>query len=202
MESMQGQAIKIIRAPRAVHHVLLCGFVAFAIMFSFVSAANSAADDETAATIDAFYAKWIDVQQSNIPTLKKWLSAHLDKNSEITFEVTAKAPALLDYKFHKTLKADAQKAEEHLIQWLNIHKNSALSYDVKQIKENDETLETEVHYIAHGVTVLPNGRHKTVRLKTDIEIVCLDTLSKPPHINVMRADCALMATSAPLRSLK
>gem|GEM_PF-6903223 len=198
---MQGQVIKILHALNAVPHILLFGFTALC-MTSHLPNARGATDAATTADLDTFYKQWIEVQQSNIPALKKWISVHLDKNSQFTFEVTAKAPALLDYKFHKTLKADTKKAEEHLIQWLNIHKNNTLSYDIKRIKENEDTLETEVHYIAHGVTVLPNGRHKTVRLKTDLEIVCLDTLTKPPNINVVNADCALMATSAPLRSLK
>jgi hypothetical protein len=89
-----------------------------------------------------------------------------------------------------------------LIQWLNIHKHSALTHEIKHVKRHDNSIEAEIHYSANGVTVLPNGRHKTIRLKTKMDIVCIDKLTKQPPMNVMSSNCALMASSAPLRGLK
>ncbi len=201
MECMQGQAIKNLHTTHAVKRAFFCALISIAVLI-FNAAPLHAMDDDTAAQIDAFYAEWVAVQQSNIPALKQWVDTHLDKNSEISVEITAKVPALIDYKFHKTLEINAEKVEDHLIQWLNIHKHSVLTHDIKHIEQRDDTVETEVHYSANGVTVLPNGRHQTIRLKTELEIVCLDILTKQPPINVMKSNCALMATSIPLRALK
>ena len=183
-------------------------FFAFGKVLSFAlivgllfSAKPASSESEIDKGITQFYNNWIDVQRSTIPDVKAWADEHLTTESEIVFKVVAQMPALLDHKFHKTLKIDARKAEKHLVQWLNIHKHSTLDMNIIESIKEDDVYKNKVSYSAQGVTVLPNGKHKTIRLKTNLDVTCDDILDER-KLSIIKSTCELNASSVPLRSLK
>lgn len=194
MECMQGQDIK------HRYHRLISKFLCL-LSCAIVCTATPSRADDIDTDITSFYQNWLTAQKSNIPAVKDWADTHLNADSEITVKVVAKIPSLIDHEFRKTLKIDARKAEKHLVQWLNIHKHNVLDVEIIESVKKDDIYKTKVSYKAHGVTVLPAGKHKTVRLKTDLDVICNDTLTEPP-INVIKSKCVLNASSVPLRSLK
>ncbi len=163
--------------------------------------------------IKQFYADWVSVQQSNIPALQNWAAQHLNEQSALSIKVTAQIPALLDYDFRKTLHINAQQTEQHLIQWLNIHKHSQISADIISAAIDNaeeasldgapspEIAAVNVKYSAQGVTVLPNGKYKTMRLKTVLTMTCLDRIELQA-LTILTSDCALQTSSIPLRAIK
>jgi hypothetical protein len=163
--------------------------------------------------VEKFYADWVTVQQSNIADIQRWTALHLDQHSALTIKIIAKLPALLDYEFRKTLNINTKQAEQHLIQWLNIHKHSQISTDIIDVTIEDASEATvgddsnlriaavNVEYTAQGVSVLPNGKYKTMRLKTELTMSCQDRIALP-ELRIITSDCLLQASSRPLRSIK
>lgn len=195
MESMIGQDIN-----HSALKAILCAVILCCTPF------NAALSDEKQTVpytpaIEAFYKDWSQAQRSTIKDLKLWLDDHLDEHSHMEVKVIAEIPALLDYKFHKTLKIDQKQAEKHLVQWLNIHKHNQFEFDILESKTDETSYLNKVAYTAQGVTVLPHGRHKTIRMKTSLNVLCNDQLNKD-DLKLIHSNCMLNATSVPLRSIK
>ncbi|MCS5597484.1 MAG: hypothetical protein NZ828_09530 [Alphaproteobacteria bacterium] len=199
MDDMQGQDIKHATSYNLGQKSLWTILLSLCLLFSTVSYANVPHPIKRPnVPLQNFYDEWVNTQRGTIPDLKQWADTYFDARSKIRFDITAKIPALLDYDFHKTIKVDAKDAEKHLIQWLNIHKHSALDYKIITAQSDENGTVSEVQYTAHGVTVLPQGRHKTIRMKTDLDITCHDTLTPPP-IKIISSNCEMRAESIPLK---
>jgi hypothetical protein len=221
MDGMQRQALKHL-SVRQMRKPLI--WLAVLIFVWPVHSAHAAGEAFTALRpiprpviidpqIKKFYADWVTVQQSNIADVQRWTALHLDEHSALTVKIIAKLPALLDYDFRKTLNINAKQAEQHLIQWLNIHKHSQISahittatiqseaQDPQDDEPNLEIAAVNVEYAAQGVSVLPNGKYKTMRLKTELTMSCQDRIALP-ELKIITSDCVLQASSRPLRSIK
>ncbi len=198
---MQGQDLKHIKGKMFSPKSLWL-FLAILMLTSFVPAQGHAnmptPTKRPNIALKHFYDEWVLTQRGTIPQLKEWTDTYFNDDSKIRFDITAKIPALLDHEFHKTIKVDAKDAEKHLIQWLNVHKHNKLDYKIISTHSDADGIYSEVSYSASGVTVLPQGRHKTIRMGTDLDITCHDQLTPPP-IKVIKSFCTMQAESVPLK---